>query len=176
MQGSWEVLQWFGSATVPPSSEELSAHVSETCIVCAHQLTKSVSSYTEAIDLLYTQKTFILVSAFQFPMWASSISERHLGLVRSLVLHLSDSEVDLATDAQGWPRTLETLPKMTQLKRCRIVVEETYNADKIAPIMESLKALKSKTAFAIDLVNYYWETESRRVFYLHERLVPNERR
>jgi len=133
-----------------------------------------VSSYTEAIDLLYTEKTFILESTFQFPTWAHSIPERHLGLIKSLVLYLPVYEIENSRYAEYWQSTLKALQRMTHLERCRVIAGETYKTDKFATIVESLKALQSKTVFEVDFVNHYCENESTRVYYLHKKLVVNE--
>jgi hypothetical protein len=89
-------------------------------------LTTVRARYSEAIDLLYTEKTFILTATNDFPPWVSTLPGRHRRLVRHLVLHFyytSNYLLALWEDGE-WDSAFIALTQLTGLKTLRIVVED----------------------------------------------------
>ncbi|KAF2675580.1 hypothetical protein K458DRAFT_437879 [Lentithecium fluviatile CBS 122367] len=107
--------------------------------------------YTEAIDLLYTQKTFIFSVKFQFRTWARSIPPARFALIRSLVLHWTEPPV------VDWDEQLELLGGMPRLKRCRVLVHFSPTP-KVRELVERLVALPNGRVFVVDVLGYSkWE-------------------
>jgi hypothetical protein len=89
-------------------------------------LTTVRARYTEAIDLLYTEKTFYLTATTHFPPWVSSLPDRHRRLVRHLVLHFyyTSNYLQALWEDGEWDSAFTALTQLTGLKTLRIVVED----------------------------------------------------
>jgi hypothetical protein len=110
------------------SAENLSSNVSNFGVPSKCLCLQGLARYTEAIDLLYTEKTFTLRSTGHFPAWVRAIPHRHRRLVRHLVLHFSYERNYLPElwKAGHWDGTFAALGWLTSLKTLRIIVEDYH--------------------------------------------------
>jgi hypothetical protein len=71
----------------------------------------------------------------------------------------------------------KALEKMSQLKRCRVIVEDARRVHNVDFIEKSLWDLQTNTTFVVDVVDVNWSAGNfnlTRVFSLHKRVLINQ--